>query len=383
MVRPPGASDVTQVMLDRLVAALKHPSTMMNLSLEQWDWLIRVGRRADMLARLAHAASEGLAGGLAVLPEQVQMHLRSAMILADRQCTELGYESQAIVMALKPAGIRPVLLKGAAYVLAGQLAGRGRLVSDVDILVPRGQLNEVEAALMMAGWVSTDRDAYNQAYYRRWMHELPPMTHMRRGTTVDVHHALVPPTAGYGVPLQSLLDAACPDARGFSVLCDTDQVIHSAVHLMHEGELEMGFRGLVDIDALVTEFAAADTRFWPRLAARAVDLHLQRPVFLALRYSNRLLGTPVPVDCLATLHAAARPLGVMRLSILDALYERGLRPDHASLDDRFSGLARWLLYMRSHFLRMPLHLLLPHLARKSFVRMTEAYKNGRMPDAKA
>ncbi len=370
-----------QTILDQLVAALKHPTTMMNLSLAQWDVLISVGRRADMLARLGYAASEGLAGGLAVLPEQVQMHLRSAMILADRQRTELGYESQSIVNALAPAGIRPVLLKGAAYVLTGQVAGRGRLVSDVDVLVPHEQLNEVEAALMMAGWVSTDRDAYNQDYYRRWMHELPPMTHMRRGTTVDVHHALVPPTAGYGVPMQAVLDAACPEEGGFSVLCDTDQVIHSAVHLMHEGELEMGFRGLVDIDALVTEFAATDIGFWPRLASRALDLHLQRPTFLALRYTHRLLGTPVPADCFAALRGSA--LGAVRLSVLDALYVRGLRPHHASLEDRLSGLARWLLYMRSHLLRMPLHLLLPHLARKSFTRMAEAYNIGRVTDAKA
>jgi len=27
----------------------------------------------------------------------------------------------------------------------------------------------------------------------------------------------------------------------------------------------------------------------------------------------------------------------------------------------------WLLYIRSHYLRMPLHLLVPHLARKAYV----------------
>ena len=365
---------MTRDVLDTLVAALRQPGTMTTLSLLQWDGLVRVGRRADVLARLGHLAEDGLAGGLAVLPEPVQMHLRSAMILASRQRTELGYESQAIMDALASAGIRPVLLKGAAYVLTGQQAGRGRLVSDVDILVPHERLNEVEAALMMAGWVSTDRDAYNQAYYRRWMHELPPMTHMRRGTTVDVHHTLVPPTAGYGVEVQALFDSVVDDGRGFGVLCDVDQVIHSAVHLMHEGELEMGFRGLLDIDALLTEFAANDAGFWDRLAARAIRLGLQRPTFLALRYTQRFLGTAVPRDCFVNLRANAQRLGHVRLAVLDSLYGRALRPHHAILDDGFSGLARWVLYMRSHLLRMPLYLLLPHLARKSLRRMMDAFK---------
>ena len=63
----------------------------------------------------------------------------------------------------------------------------------------------------------------------------------------------------------------------------------------------------------------------------------------------------------------------MRLSLLDALYERGLRPHHLSLDDRFSGMARSILYMRAHLLRMPLHLLLPHLLRKSIRRLLDNF----------
>ena len=51
--------------------------------------------------------------------------------------------------------------------------------------------------------------------------------------------------------------------------------------------------------------------------------------------------------------------------LIDALFSRALMPDHASCDDKFTPLARWLLYIRSHYLRMPLHLLIPHLLRKA------------------
>jgi hypothetical protein len=31
-------------------------------------------------------------------------------------------------------------------------------------------------------------------------------------------------------------------------------------------------------------------------------------------------------------------------------------------------VALWLLYLRAHFLLMPVHILVPHLARKAFMR---------------
>jgi hypothetical protein len=34
---------------------------------------------------------------------------------------------------------------------------------------------------MLAGWAATHHDAYDQRYYRQWMHELPPMQPYARG----------------------------------------------------------------------------------------------------------------------------------------------------------------------------------------------------------
>ena len=49
----------------------------------------------------------------------------------------------------------------------------------------------------------------------------------------------------------------------------------------------------------------------------------------------------------------------------DALYLHTLRPDHASTADAWTPLARGLLYLYGHHLRMPLHLLVLHLGRKA------------------
>jgi hypothetical protein len=59
---------------------------------------------------------------------------------------------------------------------------------------------------------------------------------------------------------------------------------------------------------------------------------------------------------------------------MDALFGRALAPEHASCADGLTGLARELLYIRGHWLRMPLHLLLPHLFHKAFLAEREAEK---------
>lgn len=357
-----------------LVRALRAPASMSQLTMADWDLLIRQARVADCLARLGELVAD--AGMDARLPSQVLRHLQAAQLVANRQHVELSFEAKHVQAALATVGVPLVLLKGAAYGLAGLKAGKGRMVSDIDLLVPRGRLSDVESALMKLGWLSTTRDPYDQHYYRNWMHEIPALRHIHRGSVLDVHHSVVPPTAGYGLDAQKMLDAVVPlpGMPGVFVLSDVDMVLHSAVHLMHEGELEMGFRGLVDIDALTSEFAASAANFWERLSARAVELNLQRPAFLALRYAQRMLGSEMPLACLKRLHEASSGLGPRRLALLDGLYERGLRPVHPSLDDRCSRLARTALYVRSHWQRMPPHLLVPHLLRKAGRRLMDGVK---------
>ncbi len=349
-----------------LVAALQRPDSLAALGAAGWDLLIRQGRQADLLARIgARAQAGGVWDGL---PDAPRRHLASAMRLAARQHRELRHEVAQVARALAPIGVPVVLLKGAAYAMAGLDAAVGRMVSDVDILVPRERLAEVESALMLAGWISTNRDAYDQHYYRTWMHELPPLQHMRRGTVLDVHHAILPPTARLKPDSRRLLERtrALPGEGDVRVLDEADMVLHSAAHLFHEGELEMGLRGLVDLDALLRAFAAGDGDFWSGLLARARQLQLERPLQQALRYTGLLLGTPVPSAVTEVLGASpAARAGAWRLRGMDALFLRALRPAHASASDAWTPAARFVLYWRGHWLRMPPGRLAWHLLRKT------------------
>jgi Uncharacterised nucleotidyltransferase len=358
--------------IQRLAEALTKPHTLTDLSPAQWDLLIRQGRMADMLARIA--ADCEMHGLMAKIPLQPRRHLQSAAILTQRQHRELRWEVRLINEALARTGVPLVILKGAAYAMCGLMASRGRMMTDVDILVPRAALGDVESALMKRGWVSAAKTEYDQRYYRTWMHELPPMHHFLRGTVIDVHHAIVPLTSRSHPDSAALLSGARPVQPGNSVLslAPIDMVLHSATHLFHEGELEQGFRGLVDIDALLREFSATD-KFWRDLLPRAQQLELGRPLFYALRYCRMMLGTPVPDDVqLQVAQASFAPKSQLFLRWMDALFLRALRPSHPTLSDFWTPTARFFLYLRGHWLRMPPGLLIIHLGRKLFTRQKKS-----------
>jgi hypothetical protein len=336
---------------------------------EDWDIAIRQARHAGLLARVeAQLAAKNL---LTVAPIAAQAHLIAARNLAHKHNADVAREIRAIVAALAPLGVPVILLKGAAYAAARLPPAEGRLFGDIDILIPQAALDEAEALLMKAGWTSAKSDSYDQRYYREWMHELPPLQHEKRQTAIDVHHTIVPPTSRFAVDGKRLRDAAIgvgPDHTNnpVMVLAPADMVLHSAVHLFTEGEFGRGLRDLCDLDRLLRYFSDVDPDFWDQLAERASAFHLERPLHYALRFCTRILDTPVP----ARLQAFGAP-GPLAARLMDRLFGRALRPPHPSCMDALSGAALFLLYIRAHYLRMPLSLLVPHLLRKAFIRRLE------------
>ncbi len=349
----------------------------------QWEQLMSIARRGALWMRLAQHLRDG--PGLAAVPEAPRRQLDAALVTGASIARDMVSEVGRVQQALAKLPARCVLLKGAAYLCAGLPPAKGRVFGDIDILVPQEQIDQVEGALMAAGWISHETDAYNQRYYRQWMHELPPLTHVQRGSTIDVHHTITPPTSAFRVDGSLLLAAARPAAPGSAlwILQPVDMVLHSAVHLFAEGEFDRGLRDLLDLHDLLHHFDTTEPNFWPQLFDRARALRLQRPLHHALSQLARWLGDPVPARWHAELRAL-RPPWLPRV-LMGWLLGTALRPVHPLCHRPGEGLVRWLLYLRSHWLRMPLHLLAAHLARKAWLRQfpthparTDAPTGGRL-----
>ncbi len=345
-----------------IVGVLRNPASIASFNLLQWDLLIRQARHSNLLARLAVLFD--VPELRQHIPRQPLEHLEWAAIGAHRHLQAVHAEVAHIRKAL--TGMPVILLKGAAYTMAALPQAAGRLFSDIDILVPKASIDQVEHQLMVHGWMATHHDAYDQRYYREWMHEIPPLQHVRRQSVIDVHHAILPLTMRVRPDSSKLLGAAVAVAgqTGLMVLSPVDMLLHSAAHLFYEGELPHGLRDLLDLDAMLRHFGKAPA-FWENLVDRAEELELGRCLFYALRYSHMLLDTPIPKPVLVKA-TTGRPMS-MALPIMDAMYRRALLPDHDSCCDRYTGIARKALYIRANWLRMPPVLLARHLFHKAFV----------------
>jgi len=349
---------------DLVSRVLRSPETLLRFSMADWDMLVRQARSAGLLARIHNVLVQH--NMFEVIPAEVRWHFESASTLAGKQQLAVRWEVEKIRDALSGLAIPVILLKGGAYVIANLPAAAGRLFNDIDILVPHEQIGPVEAALMLEGWHPTGLSDYDQRYYRRWMHEIPPLQHAKRATVIDVHHAILPDTARYHPDSAKLRSRAVavenlPDVY---VLAAEDRILHSATHLFHDGELPHGLRDLTDLDLLLRD-AAKNQDFWARLAARADELHLSRPLFYALRYLRYFLDTPIPDSMIDHLNTAAP--NRLLLALMDRIFTRALAPAHASCADAFTPAARSAAFLRAHWLRMPAYLLIPHLFHKAFI----------------
>ncbi len=328
-----------------LAAALRDPASVQVLDARQWTALLTVARAERLIGTLACRLDAR------TVPPAAARILADARAGAEQERRAALWEAEMARRALAPLGVPVVLLKGTAFVAAGFDAGRGRSIGDLDILVPRAALGAVERALREAGWEAVKDDAYDDAYYRRWMHELPPLIHRERDRMIDVHHTILPPTARPTPDAGALLADAVPLGNGLSILSPADMVVHAAAHLFADGDLAGGPRNLWDIDRLLREFAAADPGFWARLDERAGRHELRYAVGQAVRQAHLLYGTPV---------AAGWSTG----RATDLLYRRRLlvRDGWGRQGRAFTRLG---FYVRSHWLRMPPLMLARHLWTKA------------------
>jgi hypothetical protein len=273
---------------------------------------------------------------------------------AARTRVQALWEAEMARRALAPLGLPVVLLKGTAFHAAGLEAAEGRSVGDLDILVPRARIEEVEQALLVAGWERMkSAEGYDDFYYREWMHELPPLIHHERDRMIDVHHTILPLTARPKPDAAALIADSVVLADGLRVLAPEDMIVHAAAHLIADGDMAGGLRNLWDIDRLLREFARREG-FWPRLEERAKRHGLEGAVARAVRLAESLYGTPIPDSW-------------RRRAPLDPMFRRRLLA-RDGWGRRTRPATQFGFYLRGHWMRMPPLMLARHLWRKASAR---------------
>jgi len=342
-----------------LIRVLTNGNELKTFSALQWDELLRFARNGKLMATLSAMINK--LGGQ-ITPPKTALHLFAGeKVRFDYMLLQVERELYELEKAFKSTNFPIILLKGAAYIAADLKPAAGRLLSDIDILVPKRHLAEAEACLRKHGWQSDqDISAYDERYYRDWMHEIPPLRHPTRHLEVDMHYNLVPLTGRIKVDAEMLFsDAVKLPNSSFSVLSPVDRLLHSATHLLYNDELRGGIRDLADMRLLCLA-EAHDSPFWKTLPERAKELNMERPLFYALDALERLFAYSVPSDAMLKCREFAP--ATLQLFIMRRLIDRVLAPK--TVDQFYVPVSEWLLFVRSHWLRMPPVMLCKHLFHK-------------------
>lgn len=329
---------------------MRSPQSVAHLCDADWNEIVELGRKSQLLGQLAARLHD--AKVMDGVPASVRRHLELARLTTQRRSESAQWEIATLRRAIRPS-IPLVLLKGCAYLACADDNAAGRFFSDIDILVWRENLSEVESDLVSVGWKPSRVNDYDQGYYRNWMHEVPPMEHVRRHTVLDLHHAINPPVSRFYINPDRLFERMIEVQPGVYVLAAIDRVIHCALHLLQEGEPKKLLRDLYDLHRLLGQHHGSDDGM-QKLRHRGHELGVAASLETAVGAAQTLFAE-VPKQKIRTawLHAC----------IELAACEANGRPTWRG------ELAGIVVLAHSHWMKMPLRLLLPHLVRKSVMRM--------------
>lgn len=293
-------------------------------------------------------------------PLPFQRHLTSILTFSQAQNVQVVRACNIIAKDLAPLNAPVLLLKGAAYIAAKKNNARGRLISDIDILVAKEKLDKVEDLLLGSGWIVKELDDFDEKYYRQWSHELPPYTHLETGLTLDIHHNLLPGSAGKSIDVQNIIDSSQVTPFGLNVPSDEYLILHSAIHLLLNDDIEKGLRDCLDLHLLIKHYAAErDLAFLHDVFAQS---GCEDEYYILLLLLNRLFGQ-------GAINYTQKSTPAFNenkyASIVDDL-EKAVFPASEYLVDSKNTMARFKVYLRGHLSKMPLHLLIKHLSFKSY-----------------
>lgn len=334
---------------------------MKNLSIAEWNILLFDAHAAGLRGRLGE---DILANGLwEEMPQKVRQIFESSMVDAKAGQRKIMWELNRIRRALYGFDGKIILLKGAAYIALGLNVSRGRISADIDILVAKNRLDQVEDLMLKAGWQHHVLNEYDQRYYRLWAHELPPLKHPDRQLEVDIHHNILPQTSRLKPDIDLMIEDAVKIDKNIHCLSPQDMLLHSAVHLFHDGEIRGSIRNLLEQHDMIGEYAQ-EACFWQTLLSRAKALGLSRPLFYTLHYCMMFLETEIPETVLRDMKKYAP--NYLTGKMMDFMVSRILLVPGAGQSTMLYYLSCKILYMRSHWLKMPPVLLLRHLTTKFF-----------------
>ena len=354
-----------------LIQVLQEPTIVKSFKASDWNLLMRQAICAKMLTRLNYYFKTF--NLIKAVPEKILNHINSEQVKVSHLHVQVKQEVDELNRLFNHLDIKAIYLKGAAYLLADLPLAQGRTFSDIDILLAKDDISKVEISLKCQGWKSQKTDDHDQAYYRDYMHEIPPMQHILRGTVIDIHHNILPICNSNIIDISLLSSGALKlDKNNSYILSPAAMFLHSAIHLFHEGELEQGLRGLSDLDLMFHHFSETEKNFSQQLIDLACKTNQERSLFYTWHYLIQIFDRDLPKSAQDFLKGCQQKYD--NLATIDFIYTNLFNAHHSTTTSWKFFIAKYLAFWRGHLLRMPLKLLVPHLLRKSWLQLIHLFK---------
>lgn len=216
-----------------------------SFSMGEWNSFVRVLRERSLLASYYHRLRQHEL--IELIPSYCTDTFLSSVNFASAQAMQTKIQGRKLTRLFSQHKLPFIFLKGAAYILREERNSLGRLMTDIDICVERKYIEKAERILIENGWSFKDMDEHDDKYYREWSHEIPPLQHRQDGVVLDVHHTLIPPVKGRIIDVESLINSRTVDDESFPTPSIEWLVLHSALHLILNEDIENGLRDLTDI----------------------------------------------------------------------------------------------------------------------------------------
>ena len=233
-----------------------------------WGVVATLANQHRLSARLAAVTDRSPELACSV-PEHIQEQLRATLDRERARQQRALRELDEVCTALVAAGIRPVVLKGAALHVRGLVEIGHRPLTDLDLLVGAARVEQAAATLQRLGYrpigSSTERTWARAHHYQDVPHRHPD-----RSYDIDLHWHIQEPTHRRGFPVATLetQEQALPSGTVVGVLDDVDLLTHLCLHFWNDREQgRPGALGqLADIASILRGF---DVRLWALLRGRA------------------------------------------------------------------------------------------------------------------
>jgi len=307
MRKSPTASDTITTTCDVLCNLLgawcrQELGRTMPMEDEQWGHLVEEAR------------SEGVAGLLyTLLPEDARGHVRNAL-RADYQSQTAGnllyMEKLAqLVPALRNAGVRFAVVKGAALLATVYPDPGIRSMKDLDLLVHPEDANILKPVMEHLGWQEEDEDIAGKGFGVRYRAETA-FTRQEGRILFRVEAHLDAP--GFYPASRRAIWNRITSVSGAGI--DDMPVLTIPAHLSYlcshyyYHHCGSGLKWLVDVARLISQVCS-----WHDVVVDAYEFGTTRPVHLALHDVGRVLGVPVPQHIVETLRFLPMPISLRLL----------------------------------------------------------------------